>query len=248
MKCSKKVIITGTSKGIGLEICKNFLNQNYEVLSISRTIPPIYNKNLFHLKINLSKRKELEKFKKKIINFKTNHLISNAGDLGEIGSINKINVKKWEESFFLNLFSHIYITKYCLPNILKKKGKIIFLAGGGSANSFPNFSAYSVAKTALVRFCENLADENNGKIITNIISPGAINTGLLEKSLRHGHTVNQNKIISTEKCIELINFLIKNNKNFYNGKFIHALDNYKQFNEFNTDNKFLLRRVENRSL
>jgi len=248
MKCSKKVIITGASKGIGLEICKNFLNQNYEVLAISRTIPPIYNKNLFHLKINLSKRKELEKFKKKIINFKTNYLISNAGDLGEIGSINKINVKKWEESFFLNLFSHVTITKYCLPNILNKKGKIIFLAGGGSANSFPNFSAYSVAKTALVRFCENLADENNGKIITNIISPGAINTGLLEKSLRHGHTVNQNKIISTEKCIELINFLIKNNKNFYNGKFIHALDPYKKFNEFNTDNKFLLRRIENRSL
>ena len=248
MKCSKKVIITGASKGIGLEICKNFLNQNYEVLAISRTIPPIYNKNLFHLKINLSKRKELEKFKKKIINFKTNYLISNAGDLGEIGSINKINVKKWEESFFLNLFSHVTITKYCLPNILNKKGKIIFLAGGGSANSFPNFSAYSVAKTALVRFCENLADENNGKIITNIISPGAINTGLLRKSLKHGHAVNQNKIITAEKCIELINFLIKNNKNFYNGKFIHALDPYEKFTESNTDNKFLLRRIESRSL
>lgn len=248
MKCLKKVIITGASKGIGLEICKNFLNLNYEVLAISRSRPHIYNKNLFHLKIDLSKRKELEKFRKKIINFRTNHLINNASDLGEIGSINKINAKKWEASFFLNLFSHVYITKYCLPNILNKKGKIIFLAGGGSANSFPNFSAYSVAKTALVRFCENLADENRGKLITNIISPGAINTGLLQKSLKYGHTVNQNKIISTEKCIELINFLIKNNKNFYNGKFIHSLDPYKKFTKFNTDNKFLLRRIEDRSL
>jgi 3-oxoacyl-[acyl-carrier protein] reductase len=248
MKCLKKIIITGASKGIGLEICKNFLNQNYKVLAISRTKPSICDKNLFHFKINLSKRKELEKFRERIINFKADYLINNAGDLGEIGSINKINAKKWEESFFLNLFSHVYITKYCLPSILNKKGKIIFLAGGGSANSFPNFSAYSVAKTALVRFCENLADENKGKIITNIISPGAINTGLLQKSLRHGHAVNQNKIITAEKCIELINFLIKNNKNFYNGKFIHALDPYKKFTEFNTDNKFLLRRIENRFL
>lgn len=51
-----------------------------------------------------------------------------------------------------------------------------------------------------------------------------------------------------QRCTDLINFLIKTNKSFLNGKYIHVNDNYKNFNKINTKNLFLLRRVENRNI
>lgn len=245
MKYSK-IVLTGASRGIGKDICRYLLDKGYKILSISRKKPDIKHRNLKFIKINLSNIKELKKNKYHIDKFQPNHLISNAGDLGEIGDIKKVNLDKWFESFNLNLFSHVLISQFCLKYTLKNKGKMIYLAGGGSANSFPHFSAYSVSKTALVRFVENLADENKRKIISNIISPGPIYTDLMKKSFKHGHYINKKRIMSSDKCIQLINFLLKNNKDFFNGLFLHANDNYTKFTKSDIKGKYYLRRTDGR--
>jgi len=241
---NSRVILTGASRGIGKDICINLLEKGYTVLTFSRHKPNIAHKNLLFAKADLSSLLDTCN-KKKIINkFKPCHLISNAGDLGEIGNIEDANIKNWIESFNLNLFSHFILTKLAIPYIKKVNGKLIYLAGGGSASSFPHFSAYSVAKTAIVRFVENLADENKNKIIANVISPGPIYTDLMKKSFQHGHHVDKSRITTSENCIKLINFLLRNKKKFFNGKFIHAKDNYKRFTKKKHSNKFLLRRIE----
>ena len=33
----KNILLTGASRGLGLEICKNLLEQNYDVFAVSRT-------------------------------------------------------------------------------------------------------------------------------------------------------------------------------------------------------------------
>lgn len=133
--------------------------------------------------------------------------------------------------------------------INKKKGGIIFfLAGGGAANSFAKFSSYSLAKTAIVRFAENLAVENKNSLYSFAVTPGPVKTKLLLKTLRYGHKIKKNRIISSDKLINLVNYLIKSKKNFLNGKYIHANDNYKNFTKDNTNNLFFLRRSENRNI
>lgn len=241
-----KIIITGASRGIGKDICISLLQKNFNVLCLSRKKPSIKNKNLKFKSIDLSNLNKVKKLESIIRNFKPDHLICNAGDLGEIGKIDKINVDSWIKSFNLNLFSHVILTKLCMNNIKKSQGRIIFLAGGGSANSFPGFSAYSVAKTALVRFVENLADENK-EIISTIISPGPILTDLMKKSFDHGHHVSKKRIMKTNKCIELIIYLLKNKKKFLSGKFIHSKDNYKNFTAKNISGRYLLRRTDDRN-
>jgi len=248
MKHLNKIIITGGSKGIGLSLVKNFLSKSFKVLCLSRNNPNLKSKNLCFLRVDLSKKKQLLKIKKKIINFQAKYLICNAADLGEINYFEKVNIQKWEKSFFLNLFSHAYITKFCLNSIKKNKGAFFFLAGGGAANSFKKFSSYSLAKTAIVRFAENLAAENKKSFSSYAITPGPVRTKLLLKTIQNGHQIIKSRIVPAQKCVDLINYLIKTNKSFLNGKYIHVNDNYKNFNKINTKNLFLLRRAENRNI
>ena len=242
MKDLNKIVITGGSSGIGLDLIKNFLNQSFKVLCLSRNKPKINHKNLNFIKIDLSKKKNLIKKKREIVKFNSKYLICNAANLGEINYIENISLEKWEKSFFLNLFSHIYLTKFCLTSIKKQNGAIFFLAGGGAASSFKKFSSYSLAKTAVVRFAENLAAESNNLFYSFAITPGPVKTKLMLKTLKHGHKIKKDRIAESNKCIELVNFLIKSKKKFLNGKYIHVNDNYKKFTKKNTNNLFLLRR------
>jgi len=245
---NNKIIITGGSSGIGLDLIKNFLNQSFKVLCISRKKPNIEHVNLKFIKIDLSKKSNLVKKQNEIKKFRGKYLICNAADLGEINYIEDINLEKWEQSFFLNLFSQVYLVKYCLKTIKKKKGAIFFVAGGGAANSFKKFSSYSLAKTSIVRFAENLAAESKNRFYSFAVTPGPVETKLMQKALLHGHKINKKKIIKSDNFIELINYLIKNKKKFLKGKYIHANDNYKNFNKVNTKNLFFLRRAENRKI
>ena len=248
MNSLNRVVITGGSSGIGLELLNNFLKLSYKVLCISRSKPNLKNENLDFIKIDLSNKKKLIKNKKKIIAFNAKYLICNAADLGEINYFENTNIEKWEKSFFLNLFSQIYITKYCIKSIKKQKGSIFFLAGGGAANSFKKFSSYSLAKTAIVRFAENIADENKNQLFAYAITPGPVKTKLMLETLRHGHKIKKNRIVKASKCVDLINYLIKSKKTILSGKYIHVNDNYSKFTKQNSKNLFLLRRLENRSI
>jgi len=243
---NKKIIITGGSKGIGNHILKFFLKLNYKVLCLSRTKPKLKNKKLFFLKIDLSKKNQILKNKKRINNFDPDILINNVANIGTIGNFDKVNIQNWEKSFFLNFFAATYLTNIVLKRIIANNGYIFFMAGGGAANSFPGFSSYSIAKTALVRFVENLADENKGKLKTFILSPGPVNTRLFKDAKKGGHNISKKRFVSPKMTTNLINFILNNDTEFLSGRYIHVKDDYLSINAKNIKNFFLLRRLEKR--
>ena len=68
---------------------------------------------------NLTKIEKIKKYNIKIV-------INCAADLGEVGYLNKINIKKWTNSFNLNLFSQVYLFKILSENLIKNNGTAIF--------------------------------------------------------------------------------------------------------------------------
>jgi 3-oxoacyl-[acyl-carrier protein] reductase len=130
----------------------------------------------------------------KIINSTHEHfdhldvLINNAAIQGPIGPVWKNDWTAWRQSMEVNLFSPINLSRRCSEWMIPQKtGKILFLSGGGATNSRPNFSAYAVAKTGLVRFCEVLADELRPYTIqVNCIAPGAMVTTMTEEVIQAG--------------------------------------------------------------
>ena len=63
-------------------------------------------------------------------------------------------------------------------------------SGGGATKARPNFSAYGVAKTGIVRLVETIAEEERGRALDiNAVAPGAINTRLTDEVIALGPAV-----------------------------------------------------------
>ena len=264
----KNLILTGSTSGLGFALFKSLINKNYNLILISKNKKKLiqlkkkYNKkkNIYIYPVDISEIVKLKKVIDKILK-KFKHidvLINNAGVLGPIGKIEKNNWSKWTKTINTNLLASVLLIKNILPSMKKKKfGRIIQLSGGGATKSMPNFSAYAVSKTGIVRFVETIADEcMKNNITINAVAPGAMNTNMLNSGLKAGRNVvgknyyralmMQKKTggVGFEKAIKLIEFLI-NNKNI-NGKLISAIwDNWRSKNFLKKSinkNMFTLRR------
>jgi len=219
---SKNVIITGTSRGIGLELIKLFSNSGFNVLSLSR------NKNIAE-KLNLNNtsclsfditKEEDHLLVNKFISNNWNSvdiLINNAGLL-----INKnfqdTTLKDFNDVYNTNVFGVARLIQISLP-FMKENSQVINISSiGGVQGSvkFPGLSAYSSSKGALITLTEMLAEEYKElKINFNVLALGAVQTEMLEEAFP-GYKAS---VSAKEMADYIYDFSIKGSK-IINGKII----------------------------
>ena len=219
---SKNVIITGTSRGIGLELIKLFSNSGFNVLSLSRNITNAQKLNLNNtsfLPFDITKENDhllVNKFISK--NWKSvDILINNAGLL-----INKnfqeTSLDDFNNVYNTNVFGVVRLIQVCLP-FMKKNGQVINISSiGGVQGSvkFSGLSAYSSSKGALITLTEMLAEEyKESKINFNVLALGAVQTEMLEEAFP-GYKAS---VSAKEMADYIYDFSIKGSK-IINGKII----------------------------
>jgi len=271
----KNIIITGAGRGIGREIAKKLSAEGATLALIARTGSELKetleiirprNTNTFYLIADISDEKEVINSFNYIIGRmgKIDCLINNAGIQPPIGVFYDIKLEDWKKNLNVNLFGTVNYT-YAVINkmIEQRKGKIVNLSGGGSTSPRPNFSAYGVSKTAIVRFTETLAEEvKQYNVDVNAIAPGAINTKMLEEVLdanksagrEFDDAIKRKKEGGTDPNIaaDLICFLCSDMSDGITGKLISApWDDWKNkdFQEMLKTNKDFgtLRRIDNKT-
>ncbi|HLL90943.1 MAG TPA: SDR family oxidoreductase [Tepidisphaeraceae bacterium] len=115
-------------------------------------------------------------------------LVNNAAYQGPIGVLDAVDFDQWRAVFDVNLFAPVRLCQLVLPGMRRRgRGKIINLSGGGGTAPRPDFSAYATTKCAIVRLTETLAVELKGTgIDVNAVAPGAMNTRMLQETLAAG--------------------------------------------------------------
>lgn len=115
-------------------------------------------------------------------------LVNNAAIQDPIGPSWENSWEQWQAAIRVNLLAPVALCRLVVPWMAeRRRGKIINLSGGGATGPRPNFSAYAVSKTALVRFSEILAAETSDLgISVNCIAPGAMATAMLQSIVQSG--------------------------------------------------------------
>jgi len=242
---NKRAIITGASRGLGLDIAKAFMSEGASIITCARSIPePQVTPNLMVADIsNLSDVQRLVTTTLKRLGG-IDILVCNAGIFGPIGLTEKVPWEDWIEAIRINLLGTVLCCREVIPHFKKQKsGKIIILSGGGATKPMPNFSAYAASKAAVVRFGETLAEELQPfNISVNMVAPGAMNTKFLDEILVAGPKagkfyeagIKQKEQGGTplERGVELCVYLASSDSDGISGKLISAVwDNWKNFDK-----------------
>jgi NAD(P)-dependent dehydrogenase (short-subunit alcohol dehydrogenase family) len=115
-------------------------------------------------------------------------LVCNAGVYGPKGNIVEASWAEWARAIEINLFGSVLPARAVATHFAERGyGKVIQLSGGGATGPLPGLSAYAASKAAVVRFAETLACElREQRVDVNAIAPGALNTRLLTEVLAAG--------------------------------------------------------------
>lgn len=152
-----KILITGTSQGIGKAIAEIFLKENNEVIGIDRNEGTICHLNYTHYVCDICDYEKLPEIEG------INILINNAGTQNE-------------EDIDINLKALIYITeKYAFQDKIKS----ILNIGSASAHTGSEFPQYCASKGGVIAYTKNTALRISRFGATcNSLDPGGVFTPL----------------------------------------------------------------------
>ena len=221
---NRKIIITGTSRGIGFEMVKLFAENGHHVLALSRNANPIQNLNLQNVTSLVFDLGNAEHYLKvtQFINdnwSEVDILINNAGLL-----VNKPFEETTPEDFLAvyqaNVFGVVQLTQTVLPYMKAGSHVVNISSMGGVQGSmkFPGLAAYSSSKGAVITLTELLAEEYKEQgIAFNVLALGAVQTEMLEAAFP-GY---QAPISAKEMANYIYDFSLSGNK-LYNGKLLQV--------------------------
>lgn len=220
----KNIIITGTSRGIGFELAKQFAEEGHNVLALSRNELPlktINHENITTLSVDLSENSDILNAVKFITNTwnKVDILINNAGKLIN-KPFEKLTPTDFMEVYRVNVFAVAELTRHILP-FMKTGSHVVTISSMGGiqgSSKFPGLAAYSSAKGAVITLSELLAEEyKDQQIAFNVLALGAVQTEMLEEAFP-----GYNAPLKAEEMADYIyNFSLTGHK-FYNGKVLQV--------------------------
>lgn len=215
----KTIVITGTSSGIGHQICIQAAKMNYYVISVSRNIEPLKDiGGIESFAIDITNKDSVDEF---IANLKSRKikidiLINNAGYLvSEL--FGDTTYDSFKKTFDVNVFGLAEITRSLIP-IINSDGHVINISSIGGVNGskkFPGLSAYSSSKAAVIALTEVLAEEYQNGPSFNVLALGAVQTKMLKEAFPDYNADTKPE----EMAKYILDFAINGNK-LFNGKLI----------------------------
>ena len=174
----KKIIIFGSSGGVGKEIIKILKKKHYDLF--------LFNKKKLNFCASNSKNK-IHNILKKV---KPDIIINASGILGT-------NKDDYRKIFDVNLMPNWEIVKYYKKINLKKNLLIIIMGSTAYKSGRKNYILYSSSKAALHNLCQGSREYLARKKITiKLINFGKIYTSMIKKFVRQ----NSPNVISPAKA------------------------------------------------
>ncbi|ODP99263.1 SDR family NAD(P)-dependent oxidoreductase [Salinivibrio sp. SS2] len=202
----KNVVVTGSAKGLGLEVSKQLTDCGYRVIGISRKLTKDYEKlmeefpnQVYFYEFDFSDISSIANIVKEITQ---NHgriygLVNNAA-LGNDGVLATMHESDISELIRVNLEAPILMTKYVTRSmLLNREGRVINIGSIIGSTGFNGLSVYGATKSAMNGFTKSLARElGKAQITVNTLAPG-----YMETNMTHGLEGDKLEKIKRRSCL-----------------------------------------------
>jgi 3-oxoacyl-[acyl-carrier protein] reductase len=229
-----KIVLTGSSSGIGRFLAESLAKRGHEICGIARTADGRGN-----LSCDVADWEALRVCARQIEQRwgGLDALICCAGIQEPIGPAMEVDPLAWRRNLAVNLDGTFFSIRAFHPLLQKasRRMKVICFSGGGAASPRPNFAAYAVAKAGVVRLVETLAWEWRGQPADiNAVAPGAVFTRMTEQALASGPSragekdfgsasqTPRDSTAALETVAELVDLLLSEQADGISGRLISA--------------------------
>jgi NAD(P)-dependent dehydrogenase (short-subunit alcohol dehydrogenase family) len=187
------VLITGTSKGIGLETALAFGRAGYQVYATMRnpshspTLADTAARENLPIKISAMDVDSDQSVSDAIAAILKNHgpidvLVNNAG-VEAVGSVEELPLSRFRAVMETNFFGALRCIQPLLPHMRQRRsGCIINVSSVAGRISLPPMSSYCASKWALEALSEGLAGEmKTFNVRVALVEPGIVNTSMADR-------------------------------------------------------------------
>lgn len=169
-----KVLITGTTSGLGASLLKVYNEQGYSVQSIDRKDCDF--KKLDQVQQAVDSCIKVDRFIDITNNYK--YVFLNAGILGELLPVKDISLYDYQEVFNVNVWAN----KLIIDELLKTKAvkNIICISSGAASKGYYGWSLYCATKAAIKQLMSCYAIENP-EVSFLSLAPGLVKTKMQDE-------------------------------------------------------------------
>ena len=233
------ILLTGASRGVGLEICKVLLSQNHNVYAVSRTHSKeisaleVTHKNLFFKSVDLGDSASAKSavFADDFVsnNIPLGGFVNNAAQAYD-DIITNMSVDKLKAMFDVNVFTPMLLTKYVIRNMIYNKlgGSIVHISSISAHTGYKGLAMYASSKGAIEAFSKNTAREWGVKgVRSNVVVPGFMETAMSaslsdEQKDKIYKRTSLKKATDVKSVAETVAFLVSEKSASVTGQNIHV--------------------------
>ena len=229
---SKIVLVTGASRGIGLEAAKHFSKEGYKVIGSSRGDfnlgELIGDESAISVQLDLMSK---ESIKNLFADLKSEDLlpsvlVNNAG-ITKDQLFLRMKDEDWNDVIETNLNGLFRVTKaFIKPMVKNKFGRVINISSVAGLMGNSGQVNYSSSKSAMVGFSRSLAKELGSRNITsNVVAPGFIETDMTtflndDEKVEVSKNIPMKRFGTVQDVAKCIVFLASDEANYITGQTI----------------------------
>ena len=229
---SKIVLVTGASRGIGLEVAKHFSKEGYKVIGTSRGDfnlgELIGDDSAISVQLDLMSKQSIKNLfaDLKSQDLLPSVLVNNAG-ITKDQLFMRMKDEDWDDVIETNLNGLFRVTKaFIKPMVKNKFGRVINISSVAGLMGNSGQVNYSSSKSAMVGFSRSLAKELGSRNITsNVVAPGFIETDMTtflndDDKAEVSKNIPMKRFGTVEDVARCIVFLASDEANYITGQTI----------------------------